>query len=206
MSLEQVFWPVTIVVPHQKSRAEFFTNYTLPSILANNPAEIFVEDWEGGAPEKRNAGAFKASQPYILFVDDDTILSKECLPKMVKYLENNQKAGYAYSNYVGFVWPGIEHPQGASYLMQSRSFDAADLRKGNYIDTTSLIRRSAFPRFDPTIRRLQDWDLWLNFLRYDIFGGFIDEVLFMKYTIDRGISATVPADEAERVIREKHRI
>ncbi len=199
-------WPVSVVVPHQKSRSDFFRNYCLPSIEASNPTQILIEGGSGGACEKRNAGALKAEQPYILFVDDDTILRKDCLEKMVGRLEKEPKAGYAYSDYAAFAWPGIQHSEGPSFIMKSRAFDGDQLRKWNYIDTTSLIRRDIFPRFDRNLRRLQDWDLWLTLLDSKITGSYIDQALFMKFSIDRGISQTVPVAPAAYMVAEKHQL
>lgn len=198
--------PVSIVVPHQKSRSSFFRRYCLPSIEANHPAQVLIQDEDGEPCAKRNKGAFFSTQPYILFVDDDTILAADCLGKMVAVLEENPQAGYAYSDFVGVSWPGVIHPQGPNFLLKSREFDAADLRKFNYIDTTSLVRRCVFPRFDPRLERFQDWDLWLGLLDRGITGLYIDDVLFFKFAIDQGISARVPAAPAMKVITEKHRL
>lgn len=198
--------PVTVVVPHLKSRADFFLNYCLPSIEAAGPSEILIEEGNGGACEKRNAGAFHARQPYILFVDDDTVLRKDCLEKMVGRLESDKAAGYAYSDYVGFAWPGVRHAEGSSFLMKSQPFNSMMLRKFNYVDTTSLVRKSVFPRFDPRMKRLQDWDLWLSLLSKGVTGSYIGEPLFMKFSIDQGISQTVPAAPATYAVAEKHQL
>ena len=199
-------FPISIVVPHQRSRADFFQKYSLPSIRMNDPYEVFIEDYEGGACQKRNSGAAKCTQPYVLFVDDDTVLAGDCIPKMLALLQSRPDLGYAYSNYIGYSWPGIEHPNGPNYVMTSRPFDDSVLRYANFIDTTSLVRRSVFPGFDPAIKRLQDWDLWLTMLGQGVRGGYINDVLFFKFTIDQGISATVPIEESTKIIRQKHRL
>jgi glycosyltransferase involved in cell wall biosynthesis len=197
--------PVSVVVPHQKSRSDFFQRYSLPSIRMNDPSEIFIEDWEGGACEKRNAGAAKSTQPYILFVDDDTILSSDCIPKMLALLESRPDIGYVYSDYVGFSWPGVS-PGAPNYLAHSLPFNEWRLTQSNYIDTTSLLRRSVFPGFDPAICRLQDWDLWLTLLGNGVRGTYIPDTLFFKFTIDQGISATVPLEESCLAIKRKHKL
>lgn len=197
-------FPVSIIIPHQKSREEFFRRYCLPSVRISGAAEIFIEDWEGGACEKRNAGAAKATQPYLLFVDDDTVLSRDCVARMLRTLERSQDCGYAYSSFVNFAWPGVDRTDGPVQMMRSEPFNGDTLRQRNYIDTTTLVRRSVFPGFSPSFKRLQDWDLWLTLLGRGVKGVFIDDVLFMKFTIDRGISERESAADAHQMIRQKH--
>lgn len=198
--------PICVVVPHMKSRAWFFERYTLPSIRANNPSRIIIEEGAGGACEKRNAGAAKASQPFIIFVDDDTVLGGDCLSKMHAMLEWDISAGYAYSGYTAVVWPGVRHPMNGNYTIGSRVFDAEALRRENYVDTTSLMRTVLFPGFDPKFERLQDWDLWLTMLGQGIHGRFIADQLFMKFNIDEGISVKIPREGAESILKKKHRL
>jgi len=54
------------------------------------------------------------------------------------------------------------------------------LKKMNYIHTTALIKRSAFPKegFDLSLKKFQDWDLWLTMLEAGHSGMWIDEFLF----------------------------
>jgi hypothetical protein len=47
-----------------------------------------------------------------------------------------------------------------------------------YIHTSALIRRTHFPRFDESLKRLQDWDLWLTMLEEGHMGIWVDKVLF----------------------------
>lgn len=203
--------PVTVVVPHRKSRDWFFRRFCLPSIEANGPAQIVVEDWEGGACEKRNAGARKASQPFIAFIDDDEILAKDFLSSMLEALYKDPGSGYAYCDFIGFVWPGVSvpgidaGPDGASFPGTSREFDGEALKKENYIDTTAVIRRHLFHEFDPKIRRFQDWDLWLTLLlRFGVRGRYVPGPAFLKCFIDGGITASVHPAEARFDVLRKH--
>lgn len=198
--------PISVVVPHTKSRAWFFERYTLPSIRANDPSSIIVEDQAGGACAKRNSGAAKAKEPFVIFVDDDTVLGGDCLRRMLSELEENPSAGYAYSGYTGIVLPGVRHPMGGNFLHGSGPFDVDRLRRENYIDTTSLMRTSVFPGFDPALERLQDWDLWLTLLNRGIRGRFISEILFMKFNVDEGITARVAIKASGEIIKRKHHL
>src|SRR5262249_29507727 len=113
------------------------------------------------------------------------------------------EAAFVYSDYriigrleVPYVNPtGDQHPG---------DWSPERLRRGNYIDVTSLIRRDWFFGFDPDISRFQDWDLWLTMLTAGCHGRYVREVLFHKHVIDQGITSTVPEDKALEAIRRKH--
>ena len=47
----------------------------------------------------------------------------------------------------------------------------------NYIHTSSLVRRSAFPGFDEDIKRFQDWDVWLTMAEQGKKGIYLPETL-----------------------------
>lgn len=120
-----------------------------------------------GAPVARNRGAEVATGEYILFCDADIVLAPQAIEVMQKTLDQNPKSGYAYSSFrfggkLFPLWP----------------FDADKLKQMPYIHTTSLIRRELFPGFDRSLKRFQDWDLWLTLLERGHEGIWIDEVLF----------------------------
>ena len=120
-----------------------------------------------GASMARNRGAADANSKYLLFCDADIILRPYCLEKMIRALENNPEASYAYSDFVfGFK------------TFHLFDFDEEKLKKLPYIHTTSLMRKQSFCGFDPNIRRFQDWDLWLTLLEKGHKGIWIPEILF----------------------------
>ncbi len=175
----------------------------------------YVRQENRGGNAARNRGYGEASGRYLLFCDADIVMRRDCLDTMVRTLEGNPDASYAYCSFrYGWkkfpLWP----------------FDADRLRRMNYIHTTSLIRRQDFPGFDGSIRKLQDWDLWLTMLEDGHTGVWIPEYLFTAIPHKGGISTWVPGIfyripwrklgirvravekflEAERIIREKHRL
>ncbi len=120
-----------------------------------------------GAPAARNFGAQKASGDYILFCDADVLASPTMLQKMEQALETHTEVSYAYCGM------SFGHKR-----FTARTFDPRRLRQQNYIHTTSLIRAQAHPRFDVSLKRFQDWDLWLTFLAKGKIGIAIDVILF----------------------------
>lgn len=123
-----------------------------------------------GAPRARNNGAALAQGEYLFFVDADTILFPQCVEKMVETLTSHLEASYAYCDYKMSGWREGYH--------KANPFNAELLRKTNYISCSSLIRKEHFPGWDPKIKGLQDWDLWLTMLDSGYTGVYIPEVLF----------------------------
>jgi len=197
--------PISVVIPHRKERGDWFRQHCLPQVQNNNPAEILIEDWDGGACEKRNIGALKASQPFLLFVDDDSKLYEGALAHMLRALEEDQGAAFAYSDALHVTYPGVPYPNGDG-VRRAMPWNVESLRNGNYVETMSLLRREIFPGFDSRIRRFQDWDLWLTLAGRGSRGTYVPKVLFELHHFDVGISASVSFDESLAAIRAKHGI
>ncbi len=141
----------------------------------------YVVQENRGAAAARNRGFDASSGQYLFFCDADIRLNQDCLGKMMKALGDHPDAAFSYSQFM------FGHKKFKSHL-----FDLVTLRKLNYIHTSSLIRRSAFPRFDESLKKFQDWDLFLTIAEKGGKGAFIPEVL---YTIKTGgtMSEWVPS-------------
>lgn len=193
--------PVCVVIPTIDSRRGFLTNRCLPSVQAAGPEQVVVVFGSQDGNTKRNAGARATMARYLLFVDDDCEVNRNILDRMVEALESDPGAEIAYSEHrVLREMDGVRYGNDIS----PGKWSVERLRERNYIDTTSLIRASAFPGFDPAIRRFQDWDLWLTMATRGARGVYVPYCLFDKFVIDDGISATVPEAEARQAIIRKH--
>jgi len=198
--------PISVIVPLSKHRKAFFYRYCFSSIEANKPAEILIEDCEGSAPYKRNFGASKATQEYLFFCDDDAILGADCLSTMYYAIEN-EKEGFAYCHFLVVVTDPIAHPHGKNFVLNTQPFYLPTLKRHNYIDTMSLLKAEHFPGFDEELLGFQDWDLWLTITDKGVTGQFIDDVLFMKFSLDQGISSNPKLhNQAKIVVKKKHGI
>ncbi|PIQ79996.1 MAG: hypothetical protein COV79_02695 [Parcubacteria group bacterium CG11_big_fil_rev_8_21_14_0_20_41_14] len=156
-----------------------------------------------GAPSARNRGFKESTGEYVIFCDADVVMREDMLEKMNRVLDENPNASYAYSSFK-FGWKKFK-------LWE---FSANRLKQMPYIHTTSLIRREHFPGFDPSLKRLQDWDLWLTMLLNGYEGKWINEILF---TVKSGgtISKWLPSffsgfdakyKDAVRIIKQKHNL
>ena len=135
--------------------------------FSNSPILHTSHQPNQGAPVARNNGFAQSSGQYVIFCDADVVMKPDMLEKMVKVLDANPDVSYVYSAFK-FGWKKFK-------LWE---FDADKLKQMPYIHTTSLIRREHFSGFDPNLKRLQDWDLWLTMLEKGYIGKWIPEVLF----------------------------
>lgn len=203
--------PISVIIPLSKKRSDFFYNYVLPLIEANNPTEIIINDSDGTAPKKRNDGFNKSTQPYIFFCDDDILLPANYFEKSLDLLKKNEnrkdkKIGYVYGGYHGIVMHPQTHPMRGNFQIPSKPFDGNSLKRGNYISTMALLKREYFPKFDESLKRLQDWDLWLTLLNNGIEGLYFSDK-FYAYYLDEGITANSNSErDAYMTIFKKHNI
>jgi len=134
-----------------------------------------------GGPSARNHGFRESSGDLVLFCDADIVWKEDAFAKLAGALDVHPEAAYAYGSFK-FGWK----------TFGLWEFDAERLRKHNYIHTGSLIRRAKFPGFDESLKRFQDWDLWLTMLERGDVGVWVPEVLCRVMTKRGGISSWMP--------------
>lgn len=151
--------------------------------LTSDNKYLFINQTNRGAPVARNRGYQEARGEYLFFCDADAILKPPALETMLGVLTNNPTVSYVYSS---FYW--------GRKLFKLGEFDPEKLKKMPYIHTMSLIRRADFPAagWDESIKKLQDWDLWLTMLEQGKVGLWIPQALF---TVSPGgtISSWLPS-------------
>lgn len=168
----------------------------------------------------RNEGIAASHGEYIIICDADVVMRPDCLEKMLHALESHPECSFAYS---AFRWEWK--------LFKSYPYSAERLRKMNYINMASLVRREHHPGFDVAIKKFQDWDVWLTMLRQGHTGIYIPEVLYstgenLKREIRVGVSKWLPSiayripwerfgisipavkryEQGMKAIKEKHQI
>jgi len=120
-----------------------------------------------GGNVARNVGFALAQGERVIFCDADVVMKPTMLARLSAALDADPEASYAYSGF-RYGWKRF----------RSFAFNPTRLRRMNYIHTTALIRREHFPGFDPLVRRLQDWDVWLTMLEQGHIGVWVNEELF----------------------------
>ena len=178
-------------------------------ILKNYENQIKVIDQANqGAPIARNNGAKVATGSYLIFCDADIIAKPGMLAELYQALKNNPQASYSYCGFkFGFK------------TFRSLPFNPEKLKKMPYIHTSSLIYKDHFPGFDPSLKRFQDWDLWLTMLEHGHVGQAVPHILFKVIpggTMSRWLpkilfslpwlASVKKYRAAEKIIKQKHHL
>ena len=151
----------------------------------------------------RNFGFLKVSTSYVAFFDADNVMMPRFLDVLYSALQEVPRATFAYGDRIVFADGDLQ--QGEREV--SGSFDVRRLRAGNYIDLAALIRSDRFPGFDPSVRRYQDWDLWLNIaLKQGGIGQYVPEPLFYYRVHPHSVSQREDRDWAMWGIRRKYHL
>ena len=171
-------------------------------------------DQNSGAPVARNTGFAASSGSYVIFLDADARMRRDGLEQLLTALLDHPDAAFSYSAF-----------RFGSKLFLSQAFSAQSLVQSNYIHTSGLIRRDAFLGFDESLKKFQDWDLWLRIAEQGGVGVYVPELLLeigerAQYGMSRWIPSFMyalpwkwigmePASVtkyrlAEQIIRTKH--
>lgn len=164
-----------------------------------------------GAPHARNKGFYHSKGEYVLFCDADAYLYPNALEKMLETLRIHKESSYVYPNHK-WGWKRI----------RLFPFDAGKLWEMPYIHTMALMRREHFPKtgWDESIKKLQDWDLWLTMLEEGHTGYWLDEFLFnikpggiysswlpsFAYKLLPFLPSVIKYNKAVRVVKNKHNL
>lgn len=209
----QTFRDYEVIIVNDGSKDnldEVFSNFLKTTKLENN--YLFLNQENKGAPSARNRGFREASGEYLFFCDADAVLKPDALELLYNTLVANPESAYAYSS---FFW--------GRKLFKVGVVNEEKLKKTPCIHTMALIRLRDFPStaWDESIKKLQDWDLWLSILKErGRLGVFVNKPLF---TVSPGgtISSWLPSfayklfpflprvkkyKEALRIVKEKHGI
>ena len=173
---------ISVIIPVYKHEKEL--GLALESIKKQTytNVEVIIEKDElrEGAPVMRNRGLEKAKGDYVIFWDADVVAEPEMLEKLKNILDNNSEVSFVYCNYYF-----------GKKKMSARKFDAQELKKNNYIHSTSLIRKKDAVKWDESLKRFQDWDLWLVMFEQGKSGVLVNEYLF-KIIAKGTISSWLP--------------
>lgn len=180
-----------------------------------NRVQFIALPHNSGAPIARNTAFAASTGASVIFLDADADLRPDALEQWQRALEEHPDAAFAYSAF-----------RFGRKVFRSRPYSAESLARGNFIHTSALIRREAFPGFDPVLKKFQDWDVWIEMAKRGYTGVYIPELL-MSFTerTQGGMSRWIPSfayrlpwrflgkepavvrryREAEAIIRAKHR-
>lgn len=162
---QQTFQDFEIIVINDGSKDK---TVELVQSIQDERLKIFSYE-NGGVPVARNRGISHATGEFIAFLDADDLWTIDKLELQLAALEQNPKAGVAYS------WTCFmdvdEEGKPFSFLPSPRYSFAGNVYEkllvSDFIHSASnaLIRREAIEsteEFDPTLKSCEDWDYWLR--------------------------------------------
>lgn len=192
---------LTIVIPCRVNEEPTVTFNSLELQTFKDFKIIVVKDIEGkGASWARNEGFKQVDTEFVLFSDNDIEWKSNALAKMIKMLDKFPKVSYSYGRYMmkGVVW--CHQPWWPELL-----------KHHNYISTMSVWRSKDFPGFDESLKRLQDWDVYLTALGQGKRGIYCEELIFETkirpgITFDENLDTEKSYVEAEQIVKKKHHL
>ncbi len=183
--LKQTYQNIEIIVVDDGSVPQIsnfkFSGDTDPlGQIQNNIDIVFYRQDNKGAPAARNKGFEMSKGEYVIFLDADIIAESDMIEKMYHKLIESEK---------DFVYCNFLH---GKKLMKAREFDFKKLKKCNFITPMTLMKRKIFPGFDKSLKRFQDWDLFLTIAENGYTGVWYPEVLFISNTTGTTMSTWLP--------------
>lgn len=166
----------------------------------------------GGAPKARNHAFSLSKGEYIVFLDADIFLYPEALRVWSNEFDSNPKLNRVWGIYdlidnEGNVLSTIGQPP---VLNDDVWYPA--LKFSNFISGNFPLRRRACPKWDESLKSLQDWDFTIQMLKPDFKGKdhkFLNHHFFATpMPHEEGISMDSHKNWQARVkeIREKHNL
>lgn len=211
---KQTYRPIEVIVVDDGSIEDIIGTVTKFKNRYSDVNIIYHRQENQGAPVARNKGFELSKGGYVIFWDADVLGDNKMLEKMYNALQENKDDSFAYSSY-----------NFGKKTILTKDFNVEELKKNNYIHSTSLIRRSDAIKWDENLKRFQDWDLWLTMVGQGKIGIRVRENLFMM--IPGGtMSSWLPRfvykkpwkylpvvkkmveryEDAKEVVRKKHKI
>jgi len=137
------------------------------------PCRMVRHELNAGLSQARNTGTSLARGEMLLMLDSDNRIRRLGLGRLVRALEVDPGAAFAYGLLDKFI-----HNESTG-LVSRFAWEPERLRQGNYIDAMALIRRNALLRaggYSEDSRLalgLEDYDLWVRFAESGERGAFI---------------------------------
>ncbi|MEO9502345.1 glycosyltransferase family 2 protein [Nonlabens ulvanivorans] len=143
-------------------------------------------DVNAGAGISRNKGVEKASGTYIAFLDADDIWKPEKLTTQINAMKS-QNATVCYGAYEIFK-TSPDQPISVHKVFEKLTYDK--LHKTNYLgNLTGIYNASVLGKITiPSLRKRQDWAMWLDVLKKAEFAIGIQEPI-ASYRLSDGLSA-----------------
>lgn len=164
--LNQTFQDFEIVVVDDASTDNVAE--TLKPFIDDGLIRYICHKENQGAGASRNTGIGLSKGEYLAFLDSDDLWLPQKLEIQLKYLEQHDTNAWACST--GFEVHGTDGQNLSTFHSPLPLLNIMDVAWGCSISpgSTLLIKKElllATSLFDPTLRRLEDWDWLLHFIK-----------------------------------------
>jgi hypothetical protein len=161
-----VQYPVSSLTPVKEDRKPVYESLVRPALKRAGAAEILECEASKGGPAKAwNELAKRATQPYIYFGDDDSVVSSDMFRAMFDSLKGEEIVSVSHGV---FDAPGT----GGGSTLQLMCPDLRSgngwpawtkeaLLQGNFIGFY-MVKREKFLGFDESFERFADWDYMIR--------------------------------------------
>ncbi len=162
----------------------------------------YLRQRHGGQSAARNRGLARATAGKIAFLDSDNLFYPTFLAAAVAALDRMGDAAAIYG-----VLVSRDHVMaGSGFLTQP--FDPLRLRQANFIDLNTVACRRdallALGGFDPSLAKLEDWDLLLRLARRGSLRAIPSLAVYYRAVDSMRVTETVPELPAQQAVRNKH--
>ncbi len=219
---------IAVIIPTYNSMKHF--KETIESVLSQTlpPDEILVNDDDSsdGTPDfaesygppirvfrranqrqsaSRNFAATQTQCEWLAFLDHDDLWKPNKLQRQMEELIRNPAADLCYCGRISFDEDDGISRLGNVFVVPP----AGDIRRALYVNTTFmpgsvLIRRTtylAFGGFNPSIKLVEDWDLWLRLIHSGVqFAACQEPLLSMRIHVGNQSNNAIAALEEQKEI------
>lgn len=148
--------------------------------------KVLKHDQNYGLSAARNTGIAQATGEWVALLDGDDVWIPSKLERQLSIAKDNAKANFLFCNY--WVWDGTTTLR--TRYQKKRRFPAGDvsreLRRFNLFAPSSVVIKketlSKAGPFDPELRAVEDWDMWLRIAEGRIYALGVWEPQF-KYRV-----------------------
>lgn len=164
----------------------------------------YVYQENKGLAGARNAGIRNSKGEYVAFLDADDLFLPEKVAEQVKVLEENPDFDVCYCDLTHFIDSSPRKYYHHRYHYPSGNLFEPLLHRQFINPLTVFARRSVFEKFgffDETLRRSEDWDLWLRWSHAGVKFFYLDKPLAYYRIQSTGNLSSI---ESEPAMKEKN--
>ena len=187
---------LTIVIPCREGETADTTLESLAHQDFQDYDVVVAWDEGRGANFARNKGFSGIDSELVMFCDNDVSWRSGGLKLLVKTLDANPEASYAYGAYF-LTNKGLTVGDG--------EFSVERLLRGSFISPMVVMRTKDFPGWDENIEHFQDWDLFLTMKEQGHMGVYCGSVVFDTIAVERAYTSE-QVDGWVNKVRKKHGI